>query len=242
MNSSQTFYRGRAAFTLVELLAAMAVLALIVLMIGNVLSTSTKAYAAGSARAEHNMNGRTVIDFIALEVNTAIVNPTLPFRVRAGSPAYGLPTHQLTFAALGPSSQSERDEVHLIQYQIMANPLLPGTFQLVRGDRHSTAQIKNAYQSITWANSIFADKPIVDNVTTFNVLVNGVNTPTWDSHGVSVRTNLPAYVDLFIGLLSSEDAQKINYVSDKLAFLAKNEKRFYRRIQCIHRLGYESVQ
>jgi hypothetical protein len=164
----------------------------------------------------------------------------MPFVVRAGPNVYGLPTHQLTLAALGPTSQGERDEVHLVQYQVQNNPLLPGTFQLVRGDRHSTTQIKNAYQSKTWANATFANSVILDNVTTFNVLVNGVNATTWDSHA-NARTNLPAYVDIFIGLISSDAAQKINLVSDKLAFLAKNEKRFYRRIQCINRLGYEPI-
>lgn len=241
MNSSQTFSRPRAAFTLVELLAAMAVLALIVLMIGNVLSSSTKAYAAGSSSAEHNMNGRSVIDFIAQEVNTAIVNPTMPFNVRTGTTAYGLPTHQLTFATPGPITPTEKDEIHLIQYRLQTNPLQAGTYQLLRGDQHTTMQIKNAYQSKTWANATFANSVILDNVTTFNVLVNGLNTPTWDSHSTTVRTNLPAYVDIFIGLISSDDAQKINLVSDKLAFLAKYEKRFYRRIQCINRLGYEPV-
>jgi prepilin-type N-terminal cleavage/methylation domain-containing protein len=240
MNPNQIVFRSRAAFTLVELLAAMAVLALIILMIGNVLSSSTKAYATGSIRAEHNMNGRAVIDFIAQEVNTAIVNPTLSFNVRAGAMAYSLPTHQLTFAALGPSSQSEKDEVHLIQYRLLANPSLAGTYQLLRGDQHTTAQIKGAYQNKAWANATFANSVILDNVTTLNVLVNGLNTTTWDSHNNS-RTNLPAYVDIFIGLISSDDAQKINLVSDKVAFLAKNEKRFYRRIQCINRLGYEPV-
>ena len=240
MNSSKNLGRSRAAFTLVELLAAMAVLALIVLMIGNVLSTSTKAYAAGSTRAEHNMNGRTVIDFIAQEVNTAIVNPTMPFNVRAGAMAYGLPTHQLTFAALGPIGQSEKDEVHLVQYRIQSNPLLAGTYQLLRGDRHTSAQIKSAYQNKSWSSATFATSVIMDNVTTFNVLVNGQNVTPWDSHNNS-RTNLPAYVDIFVGLLSSEDAQKINYAHDKLVFLAQNEKRFYRRIQCINHLGYSPL-
>ena len=51
MKTKRRAHPMRQAFTLVELLAAMAVLALIVLMIGNVLSTSTKAYSAGSTSA-----------------------------------------------------------------------------------------------------------------------------------------------------------------------------------------------
>ncbi|MBU0677530.1 MAG: prepilin-type N-terminal cleavage/methylation domain-containing protein [Verrucomicrobia bacterium] len=61
-------------FTLVELLAAMAVLAVLVLMLARMFSESQRAWTLGQRSAQGNMAGRAVMDFMARDLGTAVIS------------------------------------------------------------------------------------------------------------------------------------------------------------------------
>ena len=63
--------KNRAAFTLIELLAAMAVLSIMMLMFANIFSSSGKAWTSGTRRTEQNMNGRAVLEYMGKEIGQA---------------------------------------------------------------------------------------------------------------------------------------------------------------------------
>ena len=66
-----------AAFTLVELLVAMAVLAVIIMMMARIFSESTRAFDLGSKIADQNLKGRMVLDFMAREISQAVADEVM---------------------------------------------------------------------------------------------------------------------------------------------------------------------
>jgi prepilin-type N-terminal cleavage/methylation domain-containing protein len=79
---------GPEAFTLIELLVAMAILVIIVLIVTKVFAQATAAWTAGSRRAEMNMTGRAVADFIAQDLSQAVSSSNYPFNVTAISATF----------------------------------------------------------------------------------------------------------------------------------------------------------
>jgi uncharacterized protein (TIGR02599 family) len=59
---------GSAAFTLVELLVATAVLGVLIVLLAQVMSMVSDAWSGGTGRAERQQNGRALVDFIGREL------------------------------------------------------------------------------------------------------------------------------------------------------------------------------
>ncbi|MDD4736708.1 MAG: type II secretion system protein [Kiritimatiellae bacterium] len=72
---------SKRAFTLVELLASMAVLAIIVLMLGRVFTISTGAWRRGKEQVDAYVQGRTAVLAIAKICETAMVDEYFPLWV-----------------------------------------------------------------------------------------------------------------------------------------------------------------
>ena len=70
---------GLVAFTLIELLVSMAILVVIVLITAQLFTQATTVWNTGTARAEVNMKGRALADFMAQEISQAIMNADYPF-------------------------------------------------------------------------------------------------------------------------------------------------------------------
>lgn len=66
--------RNRSGFTLIEIMGAMVVLALLVLMIGRLFTASTKTFNQGTRGTELNAQARAVMNFMAREMSTAILD------------------------------------------------------------------------------------------------------------------------------------------------------------------------
>jgi prepilin-type N-terminal cleavage/methylation domain-containing protein len=62
-------------FTLVELLAAMTILVIITLIVSKMFQQASVSWDTGTRKAETNMKGRAVVDFIARELSEAILTP-----------------------------------------------------------------------------------------------------------------------------------------------------------------------
>jgi len=100
MNSKySTFPSG---FSLIELLAATAILAMIVLILGGVFHQSSLAWSGGMRKAAGSMTGRAIVSMISRELNSAVSETNLfagtfksssgsdiEFIALAGSPANG---------------------------------------------------------------------------------------------------------------------------------------------------------
>ena len=119
------------AFTLIELLASMGVLAILVLICGNVFSSSTRAWNYGSARVEQNGVGRGVMDLLHRQLSDAmtgtnlwfqaVIPSTVPNSLGAWANPYNLPTlpvYDLQFVSANYTGQSQvqPDEMRVVHY------------------------------------------------------------------------------------------------------------------------------
>ncbi|MCX7008410.1 MAG: type II secretion system protein [Kiritimatiellaeota bacterium] len=244
--------KSRAAFTLVELLAAMAVLAIMMLMFANIFSSSGKAWTSGTRRAEQNMNGRAVLEYMSKEIGQAIVN-TNGIVFQAVNPggtysvaSYTTPNTALHFVALrGCNSGSTPDEARLIHYYVKLDTADGyNNYQLMRALRSDKATIDAAYRttSLSWLTDKSGPTVFVDHITQFYVVANG-NNANYRSN-LQTPKALPQYVDIIIGFLSEDDARKASFLTGtaQLNYVTKAEKRFTRRIYMQNRTGYLPVQ
>jgi prepilin-type N-terminal cleavage/methylation domain-containing protein len=240
--------KNRAAFTLIELLAAMAVLAIMMLMFANIFSSSGKAWTGGTRRAEQNMNGRAVLEYIGKEIGQAIANTNgLVFQVvnPAGTASYNTPNSRLNFASIvGCDSLTAPDEVRLTHYYV-AKDTTDGydNYQLIRAQTNDSTTINQAYKNTGWLTGVTGASVFVDHISQFYVVVNG-GLPNYNSPPSTPPQPLPQYVDLIIGFLSEEDARKASLMSPSLQinYVATVEKRFTRRVYLQNRTGYLPVQ
>ena len=91
----------RAAFTLIELLASMAVLAILMLICGNVISSSTQAWDANTARVEQNTSGRAAVQSLTKYLAQAVVSTQLVFKsfYNEGPNPYGISDPKMGIAS-----------------------------------------------------------------------------------------------------------------------------------------------
>ena len=244
--------KSRAAFTLVELLAAMAVLAIMMLMFANIFTSSGKAWTSGTRRAEQNMNGRAVLEFMCKEIGQAImntngivfqaINPGNPYSVASYNNLQNTALHFVT--PRGCTDTATPDEARLIHYYVgVDNTDGYVNYQLMRAQSSAVNMIDTAYRppvSLTWLTDKSGASVFVDHITQFYVVANG-NVTSYSSN-LQTPKALPQYVDIIIGFLTEDDARKANFMSGNLSvqahFLAKAEKRFTRRVYLQNRAGY----
>ena len=72
---------GAGGFTLIEVLVAMAVLAMIVVAMGTVFGQSTAAWDSGVRRVQSLMVGRALTDYFVRETGLTLCDPGGPFQV-----------------------------------------------------------------------------------------------------------------------------------------------------------------
>jgi prepilin-type N-terminal cleavage/methylation domain-containing protein len=65
----------RAAFTLIEVLVAMTVLAIMILMVANIFQSSSASWNIGTQKADMNTAARAALDFMARELESAVAGP-----------------------------------------------------------------------------------------------------------------------------------------------------------------------
>jgi len=253
--------KNRAAFTLIELLAAMAVLAIMMLMFANIFSSSGKAWTSGTRRTEQNMNGRAVLEYMGKEIGQSIINTNgIVFQVEYDTSQTLSKKSYLFFnsalhcvAACGidagtPADGSNPDEARLINYYVSPQTDTDGFthYQLMRAQSKDRTIIDTAYKQkpATWLTSTtqtgWSSSVMVDNITQFYVEANGNN--SFKSSNLTPN-QLPTYVDLIIGFLSEVDARKAQFLtgSTQTNYLNHAEKRFTRRIYLQNRTGYLPV-
>ncbi len=82
MSSSKCRTGGANGFTLIELLVSMALLMVIVLIVGRIFQEARTTWDVGTQKAELNMRGRAVVNYMAQELATAVgTNSISDFKV-----------------------------------------------------------------------------------------------------------------------------------------------------------------
>ena len=250
-------------FTLIEIMAAMAVLAVMIVFLANVFTNTGKIWKIGNKRVESNNNGRAAIEFIARELSSALVNGQVQLGANSKSlSTYGVDSDRIAFAAASGtpqevSSQSYvtrqlKQSVFAVISTNTANPMdTKGPFVLVYHNFFQPSTVKDIYEtnwkdyllgnpsSVTMANSSI----IAENVRDFEVFVydqNG-NGPIYNYNypQASPSPVPPAYIDIYLEVLAQEDATKASLIglSMPLKDMAALTHRYHTRVYMQNALG-----
>lgn len=261
LNASKRRCLQRAqAFTLIELLAAMAVFAVLLLICANVFSSTSQAWHSGATRAEQNANVRAVLDRISVELWQATISTALVFYAGTHSPpfpadfqvsTYGEPAFALHFAtmlgyAAGPGNPHEMTSIaYCIGKTAPDSPTNSYTLYWL-GWKPNVVNTRAAYRNnlggqtslqvidgLYKNNAMFPSRLLV-NVSTFKILVNGRQADFFSEQGDAETppNTLPRFVDIYIGVLSAENVHQANLMSGPARdrFVQNNEKRYVRRV------------
>lgn len=77
MKQSRCYLEGRKAFTLVEILVAMAILSVLVLLLASLLGGVNRAWISGEQQVQTFQDGRAIIELISRELAQAAISPNL---------------------------------------------------------------------------------------------------------------------------------------------------------------------
>lgn len=242
---------SRAAFSLLELLASMALLTVVLMITSVVLTQATRLSSINSGRARLVNEGRAALDLMAADLQQSIVvsnwASNVTFVVTQNDPAaehnpYGSPAGALAFYRFHPPNSKDRErqprDLQQILYAVKQNvadgETPTGTFSLRR-----TVQPVNDLRAIPedWITPLWdeADAILLDNVAGFLIATS--------SHPDSkqIYEQLPAYVDLYLEVLTPEDAirtSSLHTTDERLSYIERRVIRLSRRVALPHRYGF----
>jgi prepilin-type N-terminal cleavage/methylation domain-containing protein len=196
---------SRSGFSLIELIVAITIFAIIALGLAATFDKGTVAWENGTRRTQQALAGRACLDIIAYDLSQAIANAEFPCDFNSGS--------KLEFYSLSePRSQADAHEAVKIIYEVNGDNLLvriteesapsgtPPTIQPVSGSRK--------------------ELPMSDGIMDFSVVP---SIPTTDT--------LPPYIDIFITVRSIVDEtrnleQNDRMFSQRIYFANRNRYRY----------------
>jgi prepilin-type N-terminal cleavage/methylation domain-containing protein len=204
-------WRRRGGFTLVEVLAATAVLLVVVVAVGQFFRDSITVWKLGMRRATDNMEARAVLDFISRDINQAVADDVLSMRLDSFSfPVFSGTSEpwydkwwndSISFVSLinVPASDAPRAATEVIYYvnnmKEVSDPTkdIPGRYALMRSVKTDAITCYDAGSSITgerwWNGPKGKAEVVVENLGSFEVWCWCVGT---NKNGVTY-TNIISY-------------------------------------------------
>jgi prepilin-type N-terminal cleavage/methylation domain-containing protein len=251
--------RFRGGFSLVEVLAAMTILAVIVLMLNRIFADASRAWLQGTRTAELNSTARALMDYFTRDLVSAVFDPPAgaaaarryDLGVKAGGTALGAPWSELFFLSAGvvPTNSSGQGQICEVRYGLAPMPGAANRFQLVRSQQvGGLALAFNQASATAWFDGADAaalrsaanQALVIDNVRNFRAVF-------IDESGAagatgSTRASRLVYLDLFFELMDSETARRVDDLwasNPTLATRIINERarRYYTRIEFPNRNG-----
>jgi len=227
-----------AAFTLIEVLVAMTVLAILVLMAANIFQSSSASWNIGTQKADMNTAARAALDFMARELQSAVAGPIETVAVGANpSLDFNLfSRNEIRFVSLlgEPGNGSRALNASLFRWK-------DNILQYHR----ETASFNPYTQVPGWSSGTM----LITNVLSLNFyvyrneadLIAGVYIPDIGVTPIEILPELPICVDIALEMLSDDDMQRYNQLTvlaDKTAFSKRNAKLYSTRIYFPNRKGY----
>lgn len=241
-----------AAFTLIEVLVAMTVLAVMVLMAANIFQSSSASWNIGTQKADMNTAARAALDFMARELASAVAGPIEKpvsegadyMQFRQESPS------DLRFLALAnePNASGNERAIRGVFFY-----LDPTEYSLRAGQKVKTAipptpPTLDCYFSTspTWHNSREGNL-LITNVWELNFYVYTNETDLRNGNYIitppqKTLSELPLCVDIGLVMLSDDDMKRTlalnGDVSAQTNFVARNSKLYSTRVYFPNRKGY----
>ena len=145
-NCTSEEQRRNAAFTLIELMASMAILGLIMVVLFSVFDQVNKAWLNGENRVETFTQARAIMDLMSRELSQAIANNNLQFNGTATSVSFVAPVNS------NPLNMSDLCGVgyDFEQHDVFGNWTLRINRHLIQPTSAGVASLM--YGSVTWWN------------------------------------------------------------------------------------------
>jgi prepilin-type N-terminal cleavage/methylation domain-containing protein len=234
--------RQSPAFTLLEVLLAMAILTVVVLMVVNMFQEVSVAWSIGTRSAEMNTAGRAATEFIANELAQAVAGPIEAAKPNAGYPAVKF---------LLTDSGKELQFVTLAGDRTNGRALRSSLFRLDPADktvlqywRGTAAFDPYAPPGPAWDSAGTFVENVVDfsmvAYPTTNELIQSAGVPEYDSQGYGNK--LPVCLDIYVEVLSADDMVKYNQLGggSKTDFKNRNGRRYTTRVFFNNRTGWQA--
>lgn len=251
-------------FTIIELLAAVAILGILVAMMGKVFADASKAWKLGTDSATDSATGRAVLDLIVRDLSAGVADDLLGFRVNpVFFPLYdGFDSDAVWFVTFNdePKNALPSDNprsLRQVQYYVRestdaADPnVLPSTYQLMRATKARAADAYVNYQF--WGNVsgvMGSAVMLAENVADFSVLAyaeDGTLIPDYDSSDVGNSRSYhkaPAWVDVYLLMLGPDHAKRASLLNEagqeieSREYVRRNGHGYATRVYMRNRQGY----
>ena len=240
-------HRGSMGFSLVEVLAAMTVLAIMVVLVARLFADSSAAWQTGMSRAENNLNGRASVEFMAREISQMLADDRISMVVQNNNRTdlYGA-THSdtIAFATLNHyaeyrSSNPYRDVQQVIYYP---EGMTDGRFIIKRHVVENERQSSFAcYQNRNWwqgmpqtGEQAFGENTAQLKFYCFNT--NGAYVANFDSrtHGP------PLWIDILLQVTDTRHGYRAQVLNGgtRTEYINRNSQVFMTRVYIHNRNGY----
>lgn len=215
------------AFSLIELLCALAVLLVIVGLMAMIFSKSEDMRTATTGKMEARTAAQAALDMLSRDLEGAIADVDLPLamhRDRSNGTSYGFLNDEISFLSLAQDSTGDVRHVRELKYwvQPMTNaaghPL--GRYELIRACRTCPAGARSPYDGDwTWVD----DRPAPSNCASLLENVAGLGFVAPDSTGTISQVyfasvngdGLPEYMDILLDVLDETTAKQAADLSSR---------------------------
>lgn len=189
-------YRSARGFTLLELMIAISILAIVLVMISGAFNAVIHSKIHGEARLDVDREGRAIIWELASEIRGAVQTPNPTSNVvliGLGQMRDGAPVDAVTISTLAAGhrrSITGFSSEELVSYSVTPNPQMRKAYFLTRSQR----------SALMMSNTTFTTAPIelADNVISLHLrYFNGnVWLESWDSTAMPPTSQLPTAVSI----------------------------------------------
>lgn len=226
----------RSGFSLIEILAAMAILMMIVVIMGIVFRDANRSWALGTSRILNNTTGRSAISMIAQDLQYAVADDILTFYAgpdrnegKEIKPPYdSVKWHEINFVSLqnNKTTSSDGDPLRTaveVTYYIKEDPNNPSRYSLRRatsttpiGSSDAAVRNKHCYGDPRW----FDTRPsggdyLADNVACLQFYCAGTNGQYMTTYNsVQQRDMLPQFVDIYLEILDDRAAKQLSDMAE----------------------------
>ncbi len=232
--------RRRAGFSLVEVLAAISVLAILVLLVGRLFAQGSAVWTAGVQRTDTNTGAHAALDFMARELGAAVVQKT-NLTMRAGSGV-------ISFVSLNHIPEVRSGDryraAQQVRYALFPMAGVTGVQMLGRHVKEQFDANFQSYANPSWYNAFNTYNPawaapLLENVVNVSFTVYD-STPTAMANYDSASMAPPAYIEIAMETLSSDDARTASELTGtaKSDFIGRRKRTFARRVYLQHEAGY----
>jgi prepilin-type N-terminal cleavage/methylation domain-containing protein len=248
-------------FTLLELLASIAILGILVVMISQIFGESDKAWNSGTGRSVNNTEGRAALNMIMRDLELAVADNVLTFKMgldRTNLVTYGFTNSEINFVSLKNDSKDGNRTAREIQYWVNMDPAHTGRYQLVRSEVSDSLE---CYDNPRWYDqrvagfsyAIVAENVVglafyaPDGSTTYDSLVTNQN--TYVNSPPFTPRNTPPHVDVYLEIMNERESKQLNDLAGKgkkrdedtlqcREFAERNARRYTGRAFFQNRQGY----